>query len=148
MSDEHFMQLAIAEARKALAIGEVPIGAIVVKDSKVIGSGYNQTITNNSPCAHAEVLALESAAKHTNNYRLNLCKLYVTLEPCMMCAGAIAHARIDQLIFGAFDPKTGVIKTCDELLDRSYLNHWVKSKGGVCEDECKTMLQSFFKKRR
>ena len=148
MSDEHFMQLAIAEAHKALAIGEVPVGAIVIKDNEVIGSGFNQTISQNTPCAHGEILALEAAAKHTGNYRLNECKLYVTLEPCMMCAGAIAHARIDQLIFGAFDPKTGVIKTCDQLLDRPYLNHWVKSKGGVCEEECKTMLQSFFKERR
>lgn len=148
LTDNDFMNLALAEAAKALAEGEVPVGAVLVLNNEVIGRSYNRCITDNSPAKHAEILAIEQATKHLGNYRLNKCTLYVTLEPCMMCAGAIAHARLDRIVFGAHDPKTGVIKSCDQLLDRPYLNHWVKSTGGVCEDDCRTMLQSFFQSRR
>ncbi|WP_246172713.1 tRNA adenosine(34) deaminase TadA [Marinicella rhabdoformis] len=148
MQDEVMMRLAIGQAHLAQQAGEVPVGAIVSCEGQVIGQGHNQVITLNNPTAHAEVMALQSAGENRNNYRLPECTLYVTLEPCMMCAGALVHSRVQRVVFGAYDEKTGVIETVDDCFSKTYLNHKIEWQGGVLKDECSALISAFFKLRR
>jgi tRNA(adenine34) deaminase len=146
--DEFYMRLAIELAQQAATAGEVPVGAIVVKDGVVIGSGGNSPIDTHDPTAHAEIIALRNAAKNMGNYRLVGCSLYVTLEPCAMCTGAIQHARIARLIFGASDPKTGACGSVVNLMAEPKLNHHTEMFSGVLAQKCSAMLSEFFKQRR
>ena len=143
-----FMREAISLAHEAGAAGEVPVGAIVVKDGIIIGRGYNSPIANHDPTAHAEIRALRDAAEKIGNYRLPECELYVTLEPCAMCVGAIMHARIAHVVFGASDPKTGAAGSVVNLFAETKLNHHAEVTGGVMADECATLLKEFFAARR
>lgn len=145
---EQYMQLAIELAKTAGQSGEVPVGAIVVKNGKIIGRGSNAPIQLNDPSAHAEMLAIRDAAKTLGNYRLVDCTLYVTLEPCAMCAGVIQHARIDNVIFGATDPKTGACGSVVNLMAEEKLNHHAKIEGGILAEACGTLLSAFFRERR
>lgn len=146
--DEQFMREALSLAQQAAELGEVPVGAIVVKDGVIVGRGSNAPIGSHDPSAHAEILALRDAAKNIGNYRLVDCSLYVTLEPCAMCAGAIQHARIGQLVFGAKDPKTGACGSVVNLMAEDKLNHHTDVAAGVLENECGQLLSDFFKQRR
>ena len=148
MDDSGFMGLALDLAREAGAAGEVPVGALVVLDGEVVGRGFNQPIGRHDPTAPAEIMALRDAATHLGNYRLPGCTLYVTLEPCAMCAGAIMHARIDRVVFGARDPKTGAAGSIVDLFAETRLNHHTAVVGGVLAEECGTLLSSFFAARR
>lgn len=148
MDDEHFMGLALDLAREAGAIGEVPVGALIVLEGKVVGRGYNQPIGRHDPTAHAEIMALRDAATRLGNYRLPGCILYVTLEPCAMCAGAIMHARMERVVFGARDPKTGAAGSVIDLFAESRLNHHTTIVGGVLGDACGSLLSGFFAARR
>jgi tRNA(adenine34) deaminase len=147
-TDVHFMREALALAMEAGAAGEVPVGAVVVKDGRVVGRGFNQPITSHDPTAHAEVMALRDAARELGNYRLVDCDLYVTLEPCAMCVGAIFHARIRRLVFGASDPKTGACGSVIDLFAEQKLNHHGSVADGVLAQECGALLSSFFAARR
>lgn len=142
------MHEALVLAEHAMAQEEVPVGAILVLEDKIIGKGWNQPISSNDPSAHAEIVALRSAAKTINNYRLLNSTLYVTLEPCLMCVGAILHARIKRLVFGAYDPKTGATGSVFNILTDTRHNHVVEVQGGVLEEESSGLLQKFFKQRR
>jgi tRNA(adenine34) deaminase len=142
------MQLALVEAQKARALGEVPVGAVLVSDNQVIATGHNQPISNNDPSAHAEVAALRAAGQNLSNYRLPNTTLYVTLEPCMMCCGAIMHARIARVVYGAADAKTGCVHSVLNLFDNPQLNHHTMVEGGVLAEECAQVLKDFFKERR
>ena len=146
--DLEFMQLALVEAQKARALGEVPVGAVLVSDNQVIATGHNQPISNNDPSAHAEVAALRAAGQNLSNYRLPNTTLYVTLEPCMMCCGAIMHARIARVVYGAADAKTGCVHSVLNLFDNPQLNHHTMVEGGVLAEECAQILKDFFKERR
>ncbi len=146
--DEKYMQLAIAQAQRAAELGEVPVGAVIVKDDVVISAAFNAPISRHDPTAHAEVLAMRAAAQALGNYRLAGCSLYVTLEPCTMCTGAIFHARIKEVVFGAADPKTGVAQSVMNLYDNERLNHHATVRGGVQAAECGALLQTFFAARR
>lgn len=146
--DEIFMQRAIELAEQAALAGEVPVGAVVVLNNEIIGEGSNRPIAAHDPSAHAELIALRQAAAKIGNYRLLDTTLYVTLEPCMMCAGAIVHARVGRLVYGAYDGKSGVIQTKANLLDQVFLNHKVSHVGGILAPECANLLTSFFKSRR
>jgi tRNA(adenine34) deaminase len=147
--DEEFMAQALQQARHALAAGEVPIGAIVVSEhGQVIGRGFNHPISANDPTGHAEVMAMREAARHVGNYRLTGATLYCTLEPCVMCAGAIAHARIRRLVFGAPDPKAGAAGSVYNILADPRLNHQAEVAAGVLESECRQLLQEFFAWKR
>ncbi len=148
MDDSHFMKQALAEAQQAEAAGEVPVGAVVVRDGEILARAHNQPIGLNDPTAHAEILALRAAAEKLGNYRLTGCDLYVTLEPCAMCAAALVHARIRRLIYAAADPKAGAVQSTMRLLDASHLNHRVEVTSGVLADESATLLQRFFARRR
>ena len=148
MSDDEFMREALELARHAAAAGEVPVGAVVVHERAVIGRGFNQPIGSNDPTAHAEIRALREAAGRLGNYRLTDCELYVTLEPCAMCAGAIMHARIRRLIYGARDPKTGACGGVTDLFADARLNHHTAVAGGVQEEACGALLRGFFAERR
>jgi tRNA(adenine34) deaminase len=148
MSDDTFMREALVLAGEAAAAGEVPVGAVVVKDGAVIGRGYNRPITSHDPTAHAEIVALREAGASLGNYRLSGCDLFVTLEPCAMCAGAILHARIGRLVYGAPDPKTGACGSITNLFAEPRLNHQTTVVGGVLGEPCGTALQSFFSERR
>lgn len=150
MSDEQqrFMQHAINLANQAALNGEVPVGAIVVKNGEIIGRGSNAPISSSDPSAHAEMLAIRDAAKTLGNYRLVDCTLYVTLEPCAMCAGVIQHARLSQLVYGASDPKTGACGSVINLMAEAKLNHHTEVVGGVMLEECGSLLTTFFKQRR
>ena len=147
-NDEKWMALAIKQAVKADKEGEVPVGAVLVHDNKLIAKSYNQSISNNDASAHAEIQVLRKAGSKLNNYRLNNSTLYVTLEPCAMCLGALVHARISNIVFGAFDFKTGVCGSCVDLTSAKFFNHTIKINGGVLEDDCMTLMKSFFSKRR
>ncbi len=147
-SDEHWMRHAIGLAKLAEANGEVPVGAVLVKDNAVIGEGFNQVITLNDPTAHAEILALRDATTLLKNYRLPETTLYITIEPCSMCAGAIVHARVKHLVFAANEPKAGAIVSQDCFLDREYLNHQTTYQGGVLRDECAQLITKFFQIKR
>ncbi|QRX82730.1 tRNA adenosine(34) deaminase TadA [Glaciimonas sp. PAMC28666] len=147
-TDAIFMRQAMAQAHNAWALGEVPVGAVVVKDGIVIACGFNQPIGNHDPTAHAEIMALRAAAILLGNYRLPGCELYVTLEPCMMCAGAMMHARLARVIYGASDPKTGASGSVINVFEQEKLNHHTALSGGVLADECGTLLKQFFSERR
>jgi tRNA(adenine34) deaminase len=146
--EEKWIKMAIDLAKKAETAGEVPIGALLIKDDYVIAEAYNQPISLNDPTAHAEVIALRLAAKALENYRLVDTTLYVTLEPCAMCVGALIQARVSRLVFGAFDKRAGAVASVFRLLDESSLNHRIDWKGGVLASECAQVLQQFFQKRR
>lgn len=146
--DEQYMRMALDLAREAAAAGEVPVGAVVVSEGEVVGRGFNQPIGKHDPTAHAEIVALRDAASKLGNYRLPGCTLYVTLEPCAMCSGAIMHARIGRVVFGAADPKTGVAGSVINLYEETRLNHHAEIVGGVLADECGALLSSFFAARR
>jgi len=147
-ADERWMRLALAEARAAAAEGEVPVGAVVVRNGELIATGHNAPINHLDPTAHAETVALRAAARKLGNYRLDDCELYVTLEPCAMCSGAMLHARLKRVVFGASDPKTGTGGSVLNLFDIPQLNHQTLLQGGVLAAECGAPLQTFFKARR
>jgi tRNA(adenine34) deaminase len=147
-SDELWMEEALREAQRAQALGEVPIGAVVVCDGRIIGRGCNRPITENDPTAHAEILALQEAGRALRNYRLENCDLFVTIEPCAMCAGAITHARIRRLVYGAGDPKAGGVKSAVGVLNHQGVNHQVEVTQGVLAGRCREMLQAFFREKR
>jgi tRNA(adenine34) deaminase len=147
-TDEEWMRHAIRLAQRAEQQGEVPVGALVVKDNRCIAEGWNIPITSHDPTAHAEVVAMRGAGIHVENYRLTEATLYVTLEPCVMCIGAMSHARIKRLVFGAYDPKRGAVCNALSLTDASFLNHKISWDGGVLEMECSEMLRDFFKAKR
>lgn len=142
------MRAALALAREAATLDEVPVGAVVVVDGDIVGGGFNQPISRSDPTAHAEVMALRAAAARLGNYRLPGATLYVTLEPCVMCAGAIMHARIGRIVFGARDPKTGAAGSVIDLFSEARLNHHADIEGGVLADECGALLSGFFATRR
>ena len=150
MAHEHefFMQEAMAEADVALSLNEVPVGAVVVLNNEIIGRGHNQTITLCDPSLHAEVVAVRDAAKHIKNYRLLDATLYVTLEPCCMCAGLLVHSRIKTLVFGAYDYKAGAVGSIMNVAQNDKLNHKIDVIGGVLETQCSENLSAFFKERR
>jgi tRNA(adenine34) deaminase len=148
MDDSEFMGLALGQAREAGAAGEVPVGALIVLEGEIVGRGFNQPIGRHDPTAHAEIMALRDAAARLGNYRLPGCTLYVTLEPCVMCAGAIMHARIERVVFGARDPKTGAAGSIIDLFAEARLNHHTAVVGGVLAEECGSLLSSFFAARR
>jgi tRNA(adenine34) deaminase len=143
-----FMHEALEEARRGLAAGEVPIGAIVVIDNRIVARAYNQPISSSDPTAHAEILVLREAGKAAANYRLTGATLYVTVEPCLMCVGALVHARVREVVYGTAEPKTGALVSAVRALDLKGINHRFDAVGGVCEDECRALLQGFFKERR
>lgn len=146
--DQYYMQQAHELAKQAALAGEVPVGAVIVSGNQVIGGGANQPITAHDPSAHAEIIALRAAADRIKNYRLVGTTMYVTLEPCLMCAGAIVHARIGRLVYGAADPRTGAVLSQIRALEQSFLNHRVAYQGGLMQDECGLLLKEFFKERR
>ena len=146
--DEKWMKVAISEALLAMDENEVPVGAILVQENNLITQAHNRPIKNNDPTAHAEIEVLRKAGEKLQNYRLAKTTLYVTLEPCAMCLGAMIHARIERVVFGASDPKSGVCGSTIDLSSESIFNHQISVSGGVLEHECKNILQSFFKLRR
>jgi tRNA(adenine34) deaminase len=148
MSDEYFMRMALVAASQAKALGEVPVGAVLVREGQVIATGFNQPIGQHDPSAHAEITALRAGATTLANYRMPGCTLYVTLEPCAMCAGAMMHSRLARLVYGASDPKTGACGSIVNLFAEEKLNHHTAVTGGVLSDECSSMLSSFFAERR
>jgi tRNA(adenine34) deaminase len=148
MTDTDYMQVALELAALAADAGEVPVGAVVVHDGAIIGRGYNQPIAQSDPTAHAEIMALREASRKLGNYRLTDCDLYVTLEPCVMCAGAIMHARIRRVVYGASDPKTGACGSAINLFAEQHLNHHAAVDGGVLAEASVVLLQSFFAGRR
>ena len=146
--DEKWMQIAIEEAKLAMKENEIPVGAVLVQNEKLIAQAHNQSIKINDPTAHAEIQLLRKAGKQQENYRLGGCTSYVTLEPCAMCFGAMIHARIERIVFGALDPKTGVCGSCIDLNKESFFNHKISIKGGVLDKECSDLLRLFFKSKR
>jgi tRNA(adenine34) deaminase len=150
-NDSYFIRQALKEACKAQKIMEVPVGAVIVRNNKIITKGFNKCITLSDPTAHAEIIALRKAAKKLNNYRLNDCSVYVTIEPCSMCAGALVNARIKRIIFGAFDLKAGACKSAFKIAGSKKLNHQIEISGGkekYLSIECATLIQNFFKTKR
>jgi len=145
---ERFMRLALEEARRAHQSQEVPIGAVAVLDGQVVGAGFNRPISSNDPTAHAEIIAIREAALAIGNYRLAGIELYVTLEPCLMCVGALVHARVTSVIFGAREPRTGALVSSTRALEIPSLNHRFEIVEGVLEEECRELVQSFFRSRR
>lgn len=148
IDDTVFMQQALALAENAAALGEVPVGALVVKDGEVIGRGWNQPISACDPSAHAEIIALREAAVHLHNYRMPSTTLYVTIEPCSMCAGAMIHARVERLVYGAVEPKSGVAESNGCLFAGEHINHSVQVVGGVLAESCSEQISTFFRRRR
>jgi tRNA(adenine34) deaminase len=148
VTDDDAMRLALAEAERARSLGEVPIGAIVVVDGRVVGAACNRPISSNDPTAHAEIGALREAARAVGNYRLTGGTLYVTVEPCLMCVGAMVHARIGLVVFGAAEPKSGALISTVRAHESPGLNHHLEILGGVLEDECRAVIQEFFKAKR
>ena len=146
--DEKWMQIAIREANLAKNKGEVPVGAIIIQNNRIIAKAHNSPISKNDPTAHAEVLVIRNASKKLQNYRLPGTTLYVTLEPCAMCLGAVIHARINRIVFGTSDPKSGVCSSTANLTSEAFFNHKIIVNGGILEQDCKKILQSFFKLRR
>jgi tRNA(adenine34) deaminase len=147
-ADERWMRHALKLARRAQELGEVPVGAVVVKGDEVVAEGWNRPIASHDPSAHAEMVAMREAAASLRNYRLNGLTLYVTLEPCVMCAGAIIHARIARLVFGAPDPRAGAVQSFYDIIAQPRLNHRPEWAGGVLADDCGAILQEFFRARR
>ena len=148
VTHDDFMGLALTEAGKAAALGEVPVGAVVVLDQRVVGAGFNQPISSHDPTAHAEIVAMRQAAQAVGNYRLTGATLFVTVEPCMMCVGAMVHARIGLVVFGATEPKAGAVVSQQRAHELPWLNHRMAAEGGVREDECRAVMQEFFRGRR
>lgn len=148
VDDAGWMRHALQLAAQAAAEGEVPVGAVLVKDGELVAEGWNRPIALHDPSAHAEMLALRAAAARLGNYRLTGTTLYVTLEPCVMCAGAIVHARVGRLVFGARDPRAGAVDSVYDVIARPRLNHVVQWQGGVLEEECGGILREFFRARR
>ncbi len=148
MTDEDWMRHALALAKQAEDAGEVPVGAVLVKDQQVLAEGWNQMISQHDPSAHAEMLAVRQAGQRLQNYRLADCTLYVTLEPCSMCAGALVHSRISRLVYGASDYKTGAAGSIMNIVDHPKLNHQIAVTAGVLAEECAAMLSRFFQRRR
>jgi len=146
--DRQFMEQALVQAGIAALAGEVPVGAVIVRNGEVISKAFNQPITNHDPSAHAEILALRDAAASAENYRLPGTTLYVTLEPCIMCAGAILHARVDRIVYGAADPKTGAAGSVLDVFSSKQINHQTVIEGGMMAQECSQLLRDFFKERR
>jgi tRNA(adenine34) deaminase len=146
--DERFMREALVQARLARDRDEVPVGAVVVRDGAIVGRGRNQPIGSSDPTAHAEIVALRDAAATVGNYRLTGAQLFVTVEPCLMCAGALVHARISRLVYGASEPRTGAVRSAMPVLDDPALNHQVEVTTGVLEQECRELMQAFFTDRR
>lgn len=147
-ADMRFMREALAQAHLAEVAGEVPVGAVVVKDGVIVGRGYNAPISRHDPTSHAEVAALRDAARHIGNYRLTGCELFVTLEPCVMCVGAMFHARVARVVYGAKEPKTGAAGSVFNLFTETRLNHHARIEGGLLEEECGRLLSEFFARRR
>ena len=148
VEDAHWMRQALALAEQAAAMGEVPVGAVLVRDGMLLAGGHNRPITDQDPSGHAEMIALRAGAKALGNYRLPGTTLYVTLEPCVMCAGAIVHARVQRLVFGAADPKAGAVNAVYDVIANPRLNHAVQWTGGVLAEECGQLLRDFFRARR
>ncbi|MBI4467712.1 MAG: tRNA adenosine(34) deaminase TadA [Acidobacteria bacterium] len=146
--DTVWMELALDEAGDALALDEVPVGAIVVIEEKIVGRGFNRNITDQDPTAHAEIVALRDAARMMRNHRLPAATMYVTVEPCVMCAGAMIQARIARLVYGAADPKAGAVDSVFQLCNEPALNHRIETRSGVLEEKCREMLVSFLRKKR
>ena len=147
-TDDSFMQAALDLAREASDRGEVPVGAVVVANSEIVGRGFNQPIGTHDPTAHAEIVALRDAARRVENYRLSGATMYVTIEPCQMCVGAMVHARIARIVYGAREPKAGAIDSAMRAHEHPALNHRMSTQGGVLEDDCRALMQAFFEARR
>jgi tRNA(adenine34) deaminase len=147
-SDEVWMEEALRAAQRGLESGEVPVGAVVVRNDQVVGRGWNRNISNCDPTAHAEIVALREAAVLVGNHRLEDCELFVTIEPCAMCAGALVHARLQRLVYGADDPKAGAVHSVLEVLNHPGLNHRMEVRGGLLAGKCAALMQDFFKCRR
>ncbi|WP_455210976.1 tRNA adenosine(34) deaminase TadA [Kaarinaea lacus] len=148
VNDEYWMRKALQLARHAESLGEVPVGAVLVKDNKLLAEGWNQPITSHDPTAHAEIVAMRQAGRHLENYRIVDTVLYVTLEPCVMCAGALIHARVKRVVYGASDPKAGADESVFRLLQDDRFNHRIEVTGGVLAEECGQMLSQFFQAKR
>ena len=146
--DSQFIRAALVLAKRAQELGEVPVGAVVVLDDAVIGEGFNQPISSHDPTAHAEIVALREAAARVGNYRLPGATLYVTIEPCQMCVGAMVHARIARVVYGAPEPKAGALESAMRAHEHPSLNHRLEATGGVLEEECRQVIQEFFRQRR
>ncbi len=142
------MDEALRAAQRALDTGEVPVGAVVVCDGRIVGRGWNRNLTDSDPTAHAEIFALREAGKAIGNHRLGDCELFVTIEPCAMCSGALVHARIKRLVYGADDPKAGAVRSALQVLNHPAMNHHMEVRGGVLAGRCAELLQSFFRDRR
>jgi tRNA(adenine34) deaminase len=148
ISDELWMEEALRAAQRALEMGEVPVGAAVVCDGKIVGRGWNRNIADHDPSAHAEVIALREAGANLGNHRLGECELFVTIEPCAMCAGALVQARLKRLVYGADDPKAGAVHSVMEVVNHLKLNHQMEIRGGVLAGRCRDLVQEFFRSRR
>ncbi|WP_426141218.1 tRNA adenosine(34) deaminase TadA [Pseudomonas sp. DWP3-1-2] len=146
--DQYFMREALALAAEGALLGEVPVGAVLVQDGVVIGRGFNRPISGSDPSAHAEMVAIRAAAQAVSNYRLPGSTLYVTLEPCSMCAGLIVHSRVARVVYGALEPKAGIVQSQGQFFSQGFLNHRVLFEGGVLGEECGAMLSEFFRMRR
>jgi tRNA(adenine34) deaminase len=146
--DELWMEEALRAARRALEAGEVPVGAVVVCDGHIVGRGWNRNLTDSDPTAHAEVVALRQAGLQLGNHRLGECEMFVTIEPCSMCSGALVHARIKRLVYGADDPKAGAVRSVVQVLNHPQLNHCMEVRAGVLAGRCAELLQMFFRERR
>jgi tRNA(adenine34) deaminase len=147
-ADELWMEEALRAAQRALEAGEVPVGAVVVCDSQIVGRGWNRNLTDSDPTAHAELVALREAGATLGNHRLGACELFVTIEPCPMCAGAMVHARLKRLVYGAEDPKAGAVHSVLQVLNHPQLNHRIEVRRGVLAGRCAELLQTFFRTRR
>jgi tRNA(adenine34) deaminase len=147
-SDELWMEEALRAAQRGLGMGEVPVGAVVVRHGKVVGRGWNRNLSDCDPTAHAEIVALREAAAMVGNHRLEDCELFATIEPCAMCAGALVHARLQRLVYGADDPKAGAVHSVLQVLNHPCLNHHMEVRGGILASKCAGLLQEFFKCRR
>lgn len=147
-SDAAWMELALELARRGAEAGEVPVGALVIKDGQIVGQGHNRNLLDNDPTAHAEIVALRQAAATLGNHRLIGCEIFVTVEPCAMCAGAMVHARIARLVYGAADPKAGAVSSVLQVINHPRLNHKMEVTAGVLADQCAELLQDFFRKKR
>jgi len=148
VSDERWMEEALREAQRAAAAGEVPVGAVVVSEERIVGRGGNRNLADNDPTAHAEIVALREAARAVGNHRLPDCEMFSTIEPCAMCAGALVHARLRRLVFGADDPKAGAVRSVLQVLNHPRLNHQMEVTAGVLAARCSELLQSFFEEKR
>ena len=147
-TDDHFMKRALELAQQAANRGEVPVGAVVVRNGEIIGQGHNQPIASHDPTAHAEIMAMRDASKNLSNYRLTGCDIYVTIEPCTMCVGAMVHARIRQIFFGALEPRAGALTSQLQLMEDGRFNHSILWEGGILADQCASVLRDFFRQKR